>query len=74
MCTFVPLSVKEKLSFTYVTTRTAKSRTFHGSRRKVNSFQTNPLANTFISISPVYMAVKRCLRRKTCIKDTEIKT
>jgi len=66
--------VKEKLSFTYVTTRTRKSRTFHGSRRKVNSFQTSPLANTFINISPVYMAVKMCLTKKTYIKDTEIKT
>lgn len=47
------LSVKEKLSFTYITIIIEKSKQFHGSRRKVNSFQTNPLATTLINISVV---------------------
>lgn len=46
---------------------------FHGSRRKVNSFQTNPAATTFINISQVYMPVKIYLRRKVHIKVAEIK-
>lgn len=69
-----PLSVREQQSFTYVTMITTRSKQFHGSRRKVNSFQTNPLATNFINISPVYIPVKRCLRRKEYIEAIEIKT
>lgn len=70
---FCPPSVKEQLSFTYITIIIAKSKQFHGSRRKVNSFQTNPLATILINISILYMAVKTCLRREVYIKVREIK-
>lgn len=70
---YCPLSVKEQLSSTYITIIIAKSKQFHGSRRKVNSFQTNPLATILINISILYMAVKTCLRRKVYIKVREIK-
>lgn len=67
-----PLSVKAQMSFTHITTITTRSKQFHGSRRKVNSFQTNPLADIFINISPVYMPVKRYLRKNMYIRVTKV--